>query len=539
METIEVNDSLFGLEADSKTAYLNALKNSEKLWYKKSRIKSLREGDHNSKFFHLSTLIRRAKCQICGLKNDAGAWVSDPGEVANLIYDFYEKFHRAVPLDNHLELLDVIPSSIGNMDQLMLDAIPDLGEIKAAVWDLDLDSSPGPNGFQGVFFRHCWEIIETDVWRAIINFFREGGLLPRLISEEQGTFQKGKVIFSNICLASELANLMHKSVRGGGIGLKLDILKAYDSLSWDFFFNVLRKFVAASTSFLYVHLGLGEWYVHVLKEFLVKYQCFTGQRINLDKSKLFCGAIIPSRKRRISDVLNIPLCSLPTKYLGVDIFKGRVTIAMVLPLVDKFKSRLSGWKGKLLSLADRVELVKSVMLSISVHNFLVYWWPSSLVSLMEKWIRNFIWAGDIESRKLVVAKWDLLCRPKSEGGLGIRKLRDVSSALLCKLEWSNKHDNSMVNKFLRARYMDGNGSLKTPSSPSSPSSIWPGINKVWSVVQRNERWIIGDGSSIKFWKDYWFGNTSIPMASSLLEDWFHDKKAKFSDIIKDASWSLP
>ncbi|XP_042483012.1 L-type lectin-domain containing receptor kinase S.1-like [Macadamia integrifolia] len=51
-------------------------------------------------------------------------------------------------------------------------------------------------------------------------------LLPRLISDEQGAFQKGKMIHGNISVASELANLMFSTSRGGGLGLKIDIRKA-------------------------------------------------------------------------------------------------------------------------------------------------------------------------------------------------------------------------------------------------------------------------------------------------------------------------
>lgn len=41
----------------------------------------------------------------------------------------------------------------------MLDCLPNLEEIKKAVFFLDKDSAPGPNGF----FTHCWDIIKQDV----------------------------------------------------------------------------------------------------------------------------------------------------------------------------------------------------------------------------------------------------------------------------------------------------------------------------------------------------------------------------------------
>ncbi|XP_043695628.1 uncharacterized protein LOC122646196 [Telopea speciosissima] len=71
---------------------------------------------------------------------------------------------------------------------------------------------------------------------------RLAGVHPHLISEEQREFQKEKVIFDNISLASKLTNLFHKVGRGGGVGLKIDIQKANDTLSWDFLLEVMMKF---------------------------------------------------------------------------------------------------------------------------------------------------------------------------------------------------------------------------------------------------------------------------------------------------------
>ncbi|XP_043700060.1 uncharacterized protein LOC122650735 [Telopea speciosissima] len=271
MEACGVNEVLFGLEADAKTRYLHALEDCEKLWREKSRNKWLREGDRNSKFFHLSTVIRRSKNQIKCLKKDDGTVVADLVGMAEYVCTFFKNFHKAVPLAEHMDLLDVIPNVLGDDDRVSLEVDPELDEVKNAVWDLDPDSSPRLDGFQGAFFRRCWEIVGTDVGRAVVNFFREGimpkgmnnyfislipkvegvisldkfcpicmgnfickiiskilanrlgALLPCLVSKEQGAFQKGKVIFSNICMASEMSNLMHKAMRGGGIGLKLDV----------------------------------------------------------------------------------------------------------------------------------------------------------------------------------------------------------------------------------------------------------------------------------------------------------------------------
>ncbi|XP_042484267.1 uncharacterized protein LOC122064605 [Macadamia integrifolia] len=436
------------------------------------------------------------------------------------------------------ELLDCIPHILDDLDVRGLEAIPNDQEIKLAIWDLDPDSSPGPDDFSGAFFRHCWELIGFDVCRAVKNFFRLepflkesiiaswsssrkwkvmvtrlSSLLPKLISEEQGTFQKNKVIQSNISLASELANLMFDCTRGGGMRIKIDIRKVFDTVSWSFLFQVLKKFGFPDTWIAWLHQilrssrisvllnrgpigffgverGLRQddiffflngsiRYVRHFNDFLTKYQQFSDQQINLDKSKLFLGKMSLDRKQHISDTLGISICKFPTKYLGVKIFKGRVTREPLLPVMDKIKGRMAGWKGKLLSMVGRVELVRSVISDMPFHNFSVYWWPSSLLNIMERWMQNFIWSGDPETAKGVIINWDSIGKPKQEGGHGIRRLRDVNKALLCKQVWNIKHSTSALSNIINARFLRKNEELK---KGYKSSTIWPGLRRMWSLV---------------------------------------------------------
>ncbi|XP_042519122.1 uncharacterized protein LOC122092882 [Macadamia integrifolia] len=286
IEVAGMNDELFNREADAKTVLLKANQMYEKLWAEKAKLRWMKNGDCNSKIFHLSVKLRRLKNQITSLKKEDGTWVSDQQGISFYVSDFFEKFHEADEITVHNDLLDNIPRVLEEEDVAELEIVPSGDEIKQAVWDLDPVSSPGPDGFPGSFFRRCWTIVEGDFCRAVKKFFEEGRLpkginncfislipkveraasldrfrpicmgnfyckviskilssrllvvLPKLISEEQGAFQQGKIISANISLASELSNLMYSSVRGGGMGLKLDVQKAYDSLAWEFLFAI-------------------------------------------------------------------------------------------------------------------------------------------------------------------------------------------------------------------------------------------------------------------------------------------------------------
>lgn len=50
------------------------------------------------------------------------------------------------------------------------------------------------------------------------------------------------------------------------------------------------------------------------------------------------------------------------------------------------------------SLTQRVELGKGVA---HLPFFLIYYWLITFLNNIDKWIRNFIWASDINNRKII------------------------------------------------------------------------------------------------------------------------------------------
>lgn len=71
----------------------------------------------------------------------------------------------------------------------MLTLIPSHEKIKVAVFNLNKESSPGPDGFGG-FFREYWSIINIDVCKVVIDFFTHNGLPPNMNSNKWLCSQK-------------------------------------------------------------------------------------------------------------------------------------------------------------------------------------------------------------------------------------------------------------------------------------------------------------------------------------------------------------
>jgi hypothetical protein len=182
--------------------------------------------------------------------------------------------------------------------------------------------------------------------------------------------------------------------------------------------------------------------IKALKTLFSQYALESGQVISPNKSTIFTGSITPGRLALIVQDLNFKVGSIPFNYLGVPIFKGKPKASYFQPIADKVKQKLSAWKASLLSIAGRVQLVQAVVQSMFVYSFAIYSWPIALLRDVEKSIRNFIWSGDIEKRKLVTVSWDKVCRPHAQGGLNLRSLIKLNLASNLKLCWSLLHSTS-------------------------------------------------------------------------------------------------
>ena len=76
-------------------------------------------------------------------------------------------FKAAFSVDNNCVQNDLlarpIPCVVSEEDNRSLLRLPWRDEIKAAVFDLNGDGAPGPDGFGGHFYQNFWDIVDTDV----------------------------------------------------------------------------------------------------------------------------------------------------------------------------------------------------------------------------------------------------------------------------------------------------------------------------------------------------------------------------------------
>ncbi|XP_058071016.1 uncharacterized protein LOC131220059 [Magnolia sinica] len=176
-----------------------------------------------------------------------------------------------------------------------------------------------------------------------------------------------------------------------------------------------------------------------VKSFIAMYQAASGQKVNQRKSSFYCShKLSVARVWSHDHLLSFRRSTALFSYLGVPLVKGRIRCSQFSPLVAKVATKLHGWSSKILSQAGRLALIAYVLSGIPVHTLAAMVVPKKVLKDLEGMFANFFWGWREGSRKLHWKKWSSICFPKDEGGLGLRKLKDLMKALHLKLAWGVK-----------------------------------------------------------------------------------------------------
>ena len=81
-------------------------------------------------------------------------------------------------------------------------------------------------------------------------------------------------------------------------------------------------------------------------------------------------------------------------------------------------------------------LIMSVLTSIPIYFFSFFRVPNKVVDKLVRIHRRFLWGGDQEQNKIAWVKWETVCLPKEDGGLGVKDINSFNLSLLGKWKWN-------------------------------------------------------------------------------------------------------
>lgn len=145
------------LKRDLNHAYID----EEVYWKTKSRNNWLNFGDRNTKYFHLTTKVRRNRNRILSIEDGNGESRRGDHNIAEIATDYFTKIYTSIPAPDSAftEVFHDFPRRITATINEDLTREVTMEEIKESVFAVGPTKAPGPDGFTGAFYQHFWNDI--------------------------------------------------------------------------------------------------------------------------------------------------------------------------------------------------------------------------------------------------------------------------------------------------------------------------------------------------------------------------------------------
>ncbi|CAH9084953.1 unnamed protein product [Cuscuta europaea] len=275
-------------EARKRATFLGEAECS--FFQQRAKATHILEADKGTRYFHAIVNRNKARNTITSIRLDDGSLTTSIDHVGNEFVKFFvDLFGTEMETFSFDQtVLGIGPLIEPSVHDSLLSPITNK-EIKDALFDIGDDKAPGPDGYSSAFFKKNWNVVGGgDVTRAIKEFFNSGKMLKQLnhtvialipktshspmvsdyrpilctnvlykiitkiiaarliptfsglINKAQGAFVDGRLMFDNIFLAQELVRRYNRKRISPRCMIKVDLRKAYDTISWDFLANVLK-----------------------------------------------------------------------------------------------------------------------------------------------------------------------------------------------------------------------------------------------------------------------------------------------------------
>ena len=161
---------------------------------------------------------------------------------------------------------------------------------------------------------------------------------------------------------------------------------------------------------------------------------FSELQLNRAKSTFVGFGLSTSELTQCVSILGMAIGTLPIRYLGLPLTERSLRAPDWQPVLEKVEARLGGWQARLISRGGRLILLKAVLSAIPICFMSVFRMLVAVRRPLEGVMRLFFWWGSnlATTRGGALVAWSMVCRPISQGGLGIRHIQHTNAALLAK-----------------------------------------------------------------------------------------------------------
>ncbi|KAL0307384.1 UNVERIFIED_CONTAM: hypothetical protein Scaly_2984900 [Sesamum calycinum] len=281
------------LEKCCRIVYCKAVALEVHMLKQRAKLSWIKGGDKCSKIFFRKINAKRATQRVYQIQNSDGILLLDYPAVTNEFVQYFQQLFGGTRRANQVDLSHLQPFAkniIQESEAELLNSPIQRQEIKDALFDINEDSAPGPDGFSSGFFKSAWAVVKDDFCSAVNEFFDHSRMLKqlnttllvlipkvnmpikvadfrpisccnviykviskimvkrmqlvldKLIDSTQNAFVPGRSISTNVLLAQELLSGYNQKKLPPRCTIKVDLQKAYDMVDWGYLLAVLRLF---------------------------------------------------------------------------------------------------------------------------------------------------------------------------------------------------------------------------------------------------------------------------------------------------------
>ncbi|KAL2237302.1 UNVERIFIED_CONTAM: hypothetical protein Sindi_0921900 [Sesamum indicum] len=222
--TLNRRDELFlQLEHCCRLVLAKAAKLEQIILQQRAKMQWMKGGNQCSRIFFRKIAQRRSARRILQINDEHGNTHTEPGAVVNEFVTFYHSLLGGERRRAVIDLRFLRPWARHLLSEEDASSL-------LAVFDIDEDKAPGPDGYSSGFFKAAWPIVGHEVSSAVLDFFNTGRLLKQI----------------NTTLLALPYDRAVYGIQPGRLpprcALKVDIRKAYDTVEWDFMIAVMELF---------------------------------------------------------------------------------------------------------------------------------------------------------------------------------------------------------------------------------------------------------------------------------------------------------
>lgn len=161
----------------------------------------------------------------------------------------------------------------------------------------------------------------------------------------------------------------------------------------------------------------------------------SGLCISLEKSALFLAGVKEDISAEFLDQFPFEAGSLLVRNLRLPLLSKKMSVTDYTPLLSRIRNKINSWTARHLSFADRLQLIDSVLYSLTNFWMSAFRLPKQCIQEINSLCSAFLLSGPVLPTQKAKIAWPDVCKLKKEGGLGLRSLEEVNRVSCLKLIW--------------------------------------------------------------------------------------------------------